>query len=147
MTVHPAVIPVLRYADAPAAIAFLCNSFGFKEHSVYADPGDPGIIHHAELVRDGQMVMLSTASDSPFATMAPLLSVAEAGGGTQSIYVVLDDVDAHAETARAGGAVIFMEPTDQTYGGRSYSVRDPEGNVWTFGSYDPSATPLASTRT
>lgn len=30
-----------------------------------------------------------------------------------------------------------MEPEDQDYGGRLYSCRDPEGNLWNFGSYDP----------
>ena len=31
------LIPCLRYADAPAAIGFLCNAFGFTRHAVYAD--------------------------------------------------------------------------------------------------------------
>jgi uncharacterized glyoxalase superfamily protein PhnB len=30
-----------------------------------------------------------------------------------------------------------MPPEDQDYGGRVYSARDPEGHVWSFGSYDP----------
>ena len=139
MTIRPDIIPNLRYADAPAAIAFLCKSFGFSEHAVYADPSDPAVIAHAELVRDGQMVMLSSAGPSPFATQAPMLTVAQAGGNTVALCVVLDDVDGHAATARAGGADIFMPPEDKAYGGRSYSARDPEGNVWTFGSYDPFA--------
>jgi uncharacterized glyoxalase superfamily protein PhnB len=37
----------------------------------------------------------------------------------------------------AAGADIFFEPEDQDYGGRVYSARDPEGYVWSFGSYDP----------
>ena len=32
---------------------------------------------------------------------------------------------------------IVMAPEDQDYGGRLYSCRDPEGNLWNFGSYDP----------
>ena len=55
------------------------------------------------------------------------------------LYITVDDVEAHAERARAAGADIFLEPQDQDYGGRGYSCRDIEGNVWSFGSYDPFA--------
>ena len=139
MSVRPAIIPNLRYVDAPTAIAFLRDSFGFVVHAVHADPRDSKIIAHAQLLFDGQMVMLSSAQPSAFAKAAPMLTVAEAGGNTQSLYIVVDDVDAHCECARAGGADIFMEPEDADYGGRGYGARDPEGNVWSFGSYDPFA--------
>ena len=137
MPVKPAIIPTLRYRDAPAAIDFLCNAFGFERHAVYADPADASIIHHAQLVRDGSMIMLSSVRDSDYAARAPMVTVAEAGGNTQAPYIVLDDVDGHAARARAAGADIFMAPEDQDYGGRVYSCRDPEGHVWSFGSYDP----------
>lgn len=139
MTVRPAIIPALRYSDAPAAIDFLCRAFGFTEQAIYPDPEDARIVAHAQLVRDGQMVMLSSASLTLFAKAAPMRTVAEAGGSTQSLYVVLDRVDDHAAVARENGADIFMEPEDQAHGGRSYSARDLEGNCWTFGSYDPFA--------
>ena len=32
-----------------------------------------------------------------------------------------------------------MQPETQDYGGRDYTCKDPEGNVWTFGTYDPMA--------
>ena len=139
MPAHSAIIPCLRYEDAPAAIEFLCSAFGFIRHAVHADPDNPSIVHHAQLVRDGQMIMLSTRADSDHARNAPMVSVAEAGGNTQAPYVIVDDVDAHAEHARAAGADIFREPRDEDYGGRDYSARDPEGYVWSFGSYDPFA--------
>lgn len=139
MPVRSAIIPCLGYKDAPAAIEFLCTAFGFSRHAVHADPNDPSIIHHAQLVRDGQMIMLSTRTDSELARAAPMVTVAQAGGNTQAPYVVIDDVDAHAERARAAGAVIFREPRDEDYGGRGYCARDPEGNAWSFGSYDPFA--------
>ncbi|HXH17001.1 MAG TPA: VOC family protein [Sphingomonas sp.] len=139
MAVRPAIIPNLRYADAPKAIAFLRDGFGFVVHAVHADPRDPEVIAHAQLLFDGQMVMLSSAQPSEFADAAPMLTVAQAGGNTQSLYIVLDDVDGHCARARAGGADIFMEPKDTDYGGRGYAARDPEGNVWSFGSYDPFA--------
>lgn len=137
MAVRPAIIPCLRYKNAPAAIDFLCAAFGFERHAVYADAGDPRIVHHAQLVRDGNMIMLSSLTDSPFTKEAPMTTVAEAGGNTQAAYIVLDDVDGHADRARAAGADIFLEPHDEDYGGRGYAARDPEGNVWSFGNYDP----------
>jgi uncharacterized glyoxalase superfamily protein PhnB len=137
MAVKPAIIPCLRYRDAPAAIDFLYRAFGFERHAVYADPENPSVIHHAQLVRDGNMIMLSSLSDSPFTKEAPMTTVAAVGGNTQAPYIVLDDVDAHAERARAGGADIFLEPRDEDYGGRVYAARDPEGTVWSFGDYDP----------
>lgn len=139
MPVTPAIIPCLRYADAPAAIDFLCDAFGFARHAVHADPDDATLIHHAQLVRNGQMVMLSSARPSPYAEGAPMTTVALAGGNTQAPYVTVDDVDAHAARAKAAGADIFMPPVDQDYGGRGYSARDPEGNAWSFGDYDPFA--------
>jgi uncharacterized glyoxalase superfamily protein PhnB len=61
------------------------------------------------------------------------------GAGTQSAYIIVDDVDAHYARAKAAGAEIIKEVEDQSYGGRLYSCRDPEGHLWSFGSYDPSA--------
>lgn len=138
MPVRPALIPNLWYKDAPAAIDFLCRAFGFDKHAVYADDEDPEIIHHAELVRDGHMVMLSSyGGDSEFSRKSKLLHPQDAGGNTQSIYIVLDDVDDHADRAQKAGAKIILAPADQDYGGRVYSALDPEGYAWSFGSYDP----------
>ena len=137
MPVKPAIIPTFRYADAPAAIRFLCDAFGFGEHAVHRNPQEPDVVEHAQLVLDGNMIMLSSVRDSDYSRKAGLTSVAEAGGNTQAVYVVIDDVDGHADRARAAGADIFMPPEDQDYGGRVYSARDPEGHVWSFGSYDP----------
>jgi uncharacterized glyoxalase superfamily protein PhnB len=85
MAVRPSIIPALRYSDASAAIEFLCRVFGFKEHIVYPDPENSLTIAHAQLVRDGQMVMLSLACNTPFAKAAPMRIVAEAGGNTMSL--------------------------------------------------------------
>jgi uncharacterized glyoxalase superfamily protein PhnB len=30
-----------------------------------------------------------------------------------------------------------MDIKDEDYGGRGYSARDPQGQLWNFGSYDP----------
>lgn len=140
MTVRPALIPCLRYADAPAAIDFLCRAFGFERHVVFADDADPKLIHHAQLVLNGNMVMLGTAGAGEASARYGWRLPQEAGGVTQSVYVVLDDPDAHHARAAAAAAAIVDPPADnQGYPGRGYVARDPEGNVWSFGSYDPFA--------
>ena len=136
---RPQIIPNLRYDDAPAAIDFLCRAFGFERHAVYANAADPAIIDHAQLRYGDKLLMLASAVRSDWADAAPLKTVREAGGNTQALYLVVDDVDAHAARAAAAGADIFMPPRDQDYGGRGYGARDPEGNAWSFGSYDPLA--------
>lgn len=137
MPVRPAIIPNLLYVDAPAAIEFLYKAFGFETRVVVADETDPRIVQHAQLVLDGNMIMLSSFGKSDYTRLAGLKTVAQAGGNTQILYVVIDDVEGHAARAREAGADIFMEPTAQDYGGSNYSARDPEGNVWSFGDYDP----------
>lgn len=58
---------------------------------------------------------------------------------TVSVYVVVDDPDSHHAAAVGAGARIVRELQDTDYGSREYSARDPEGNLWSFGTYDPSA--------
>ncbi len=125
----------MRYADAPAAIEWLCRAFGFEKHMVV--PGDHGTIAHAQLTLGGGMIMLGSARDDEFGKLQK--PPREVGGvGTQSPSVVLaGDVDAHHDRAVAAGAKIVMPLHDPDYGGRAYACFDPEGHLWNFGSYDP----------
>jgi uncharacterized glyoxalase superfamily protein PhnB len=126
------VIPTFRYEDPNAALAFLTDVFGFERHAVYED--DERVIH-AELTLGSGMIMLGPTSDDAYGQM---FAAPESGAApTSSAYVIVDDPRAHAERARAGGAEIIMDPTEQDYGGVTYLARDPFGFVWSFGSYDP----------
>ena len=127
------VIPALQYKDARAAIDFLCRAFGFQKNAVYDEPD--GSIAHAQLTLGNGMVMLGSVKDSEYSKL--LVRPADAGGVTMSVYVVVDDADAHFARAKAAGAMIVREPVTQDYGGRDYTCKDPEGHVWTFGTYDP----------
>ncbi|MDB5689442.1 MAG: glyoxalase [Sphingomonas bacterium] len=141
MPVRRALIPCLRYADAPAAIDFLCAAFGFHRHAVHADPDDPAIVHHAQLVLDGNMIMLGSDRPGPTKDSYRWKTPAQAGGITMCVYAVIDDPDAHHARAAATGAQIVRAPyANEGHSGRAYDVRDSEGNVWSFGSYDPFAT-------
>ena len=119
------IIPYLAYADAPAAVEFLCKAYGF-EAGVQMEMGD-GVLGHAELHLGDNVVFLSTAfAEMGHASPKDLAAV----HGQVMIYV--DDVDAHYEHARAAGAEIAEEIADQFYGDRNYRTVDPEGHHWIF---------------
>ena len=128
------IIPTLRYRDAPAAIDWLCKAFGFEPHLVV--PGEGKRIAHAQLVRGNGMIMLGSAGDDEFGRLQQPLERPDAPV-SQSPYIIVADVDAHHATAVAAGAQVVMAPKDEDHGGRGYSCRDLEGNLWNFGSYNP----------
>ena len=123
------VFPALRYRDAKGAIDWLGRAFGFEPRVVY-DEGD--VVHHAELQVPGGMIMLGSVrgDSSEYQQVAP-------PPGSASIYVVVEDADAHHARAKEAGAEILMDLHDTDYGSRDYTARDPEGNVWSFGTYQP----------
>jgi uncharacterized glyoxalase superfamily protein PhnB len=119
------IIPALRYDDAKAAIDFLERAFALEPKQVHEN-GD-GAVLHAELTSGRGMVMIGSTGqgDKQFDT------------GRASLYVIVEDPDALHERAKAAGAEITREPQHMDYGSREFSARDPEGNVWSFGTYDP----------
>jgi uncharacterized glyoxalase superfamily protein PhnB len=128
----PTIFPALRYDDAVAAIDWLIRAFGFQKHAVYENPN--GTIAHAELRLGDGIVMLGSARDDVLYLKTPR----QLGGVcTATIYVTVDDPDAHYVRAKAAGAEIVYELKDQDYGSREYSARDLEGNIWSFGTYRP----------
>jgi len=130
MTDKPSIYPALRYADAAAAADWLEHAFGFE--TIATHRGENGQVAHTELRFGNGVIMLGSARPDAFGT-----SPQQLGGVTGSIYTYVEDVDAHAERARAAGAEILRGPQDTEYGSREYSVRDPEGQVWSFGTYLP----------
>jgi uncharacterized glyoxalase superfamily protein PhnB len=131
----PATIsPGMRYRNAPAAIEWLCRAFGFEKHLVVPGPNDT--IVHAQLTYGNGMIMLSSMLDTEF---NKLIKQPEELGGfeTQSPYVIVPDADAHNARAKGAGATIVLDIVDASYGGRSYSCRDLEGHLWSFGTYNP----------
>ena len=128
------IIPGLRYKDAPAAIDFLCDAFGFTRHMVVEEDGK---VPHAQLKLGDAMIMLGSVRDDAFGNH--IGHPQDAGVNTQAAYVVVRDIKAHYENAIAAGAEIIMELEEQGYGGAVYSCKDLEGYLWSFGSYDPFA--------
>lgn len=123
-TLHAALV----YDDTTRAIEFL-RSIGFTERLLVR--GEDGSLQHGEYAwrDDGGSVMLGGVRSDSDLHQPP---------GSGSVYLVVpgdDDVDAVHATALAHGAVEAQAPTDQDYGGRGSTVRDHEGNLWSFGSY------------
>jgi uncharacterized glyoxalase superfamily protein PhnB len=131
------IVPGLRYRDAPKAIDWLCDAFGFERHLVV--PGEEeGTIAHAQLTFGSGMIMLGSAGKHGAGYDELVKPPSEAGSpATMGLYLVVEDADAHLARARAAGAEIVLDISDKDYGGRDYTCRDLEGNVWSFGTYDP----------
>lgn len=125
--VWPDIYPVLRYKNGTKAMEWLTEVFGFSKHMEV--PGPDGEIGHAELSLGNGMIMFASGGkpgdDNPWTT--------ERGG----VYAVVDDIEAHYQRAQAAGAEIVRPLADTSYGAREYSVRDPEGHLWSFGTYRP----------
>ena len=125
------IFPALRCRDADAALTWLCEAFGAEERDVYRD--QRGRIHHAELKLRDSLIMFGSYDEHGFLGGSP----PDPRAGTISLYIAVDDPDAVYARATAAGAEVVRELTDTDYGSREFSVRDPEGNLWSFGTYNP----------
>jgi uncharacterized glyoxalase superfamily protein PhnB len=130
MAQHPAgtsnVFPALRYRNGAAALEWLERTFGLEKHFVV--PGPDGAVAHAQLTAGRGMVLVGSGTHEPG---NPWDTV------QQGVYVCVQNIDAHYARARAAGANVVTELRDTDYGSREYAVRDPEGHLWSFGTYDP----------
>ncbi|SNT61161.1 Uncharacterized conserved protein PhnB, glyoxalase superfamily [Asanoa hainanensis] len=135
-----AVVPMLAYEDGVAAIEFLTAAFGFTERMRLTS--DDGSIGHAELALGDAVIALATPPgiryESPnhhreYCTAA--MRWAEQPWVVNGVMIYIDDVDAHAERARAAGAKLLSEPEDKPYGIRSYRAEDLEGHRWMFNQH------------
>jgi uncharacterized glyoxalase superfamily protein PhnB len=125
-TPQPQVWPSLRARDARALIRFLVDVLRFEETAVF---GEGERVDHAQLSwPPGGGVMLGSLRDDP-------QDVWRFEPGTFGCYAVVDDPDALFAEVSAAGAEIAMDLHDTDYGSRDFAVRDPEGNLWFFGTY------------
>ena len=126
------IFPTFRYKDAAEMIDWLQEAFGFRVDEKYMH-GDK--VGHAEMSLGGSKIMLGEVRDDAYGKM-----VGEPGqNGGKSTYVAVDDVNAAYHRATAAGATILQELTERDYGSREFICADPQGNVWSFGTYRPEA--------
>jgi len=119
------IFPYLTYADAPAAIDWLCRVFGFELANSYTSAD--GRIAHASLCHDGLYVMLSSEFDQ-------LSNHAPQGDqvATSRIHMHVGDIEEHYQHALREGARIVQGLQDRFWGLRSYHALDLEGYRWSF---------------
>jgi uncharacterized glyoxalase superfamily protein PhnB len=109
------VWPYLFYEDVDAASGFLRRAFGFRE--VDRRVGAAGRTHLELETESGGRIYAGQS---------------ETEGRSGMVYVVVPDVDAHHDRAKAAGAEIFEELWDTPFGHRRYSCADPQGQWWCF---------------
>lgn len=122
---NPSVWATLLATDAPKLIDYYVETFGF----VVTDRHDDGdLVAHAELRWPEGSGGLMLGSHRPGAEWSR-------EPGSAGIYVVTTDPDALYERVKDRGADVTRPLNDTDYGSREFAVRDPEGNLWSFGTY------------
>jgi PhnB protein len=120
----------LNFADAPRGIRFMIDVLGFTDDLVVTG-ADPDIVEHSQLRwPEGGIVQAATAN-------RPGNVFSERPIGTESLYVITADPTAVYERCMAAGVDMVIEPVSPDYDpdGLVFSIRDHEGNIWSFGTY------------
>jgi len=129
------VVPMLTYADGPAAMDWLVQAFGFEELTRWLD--DDGRLAHGELRAGGGLLMLASTNTDYEGPTAHRAHCERADAWLRSPYVVdgtlvyVDDIDAHHARAIAAGAPT-LSAIENGGPGRLYRTEDVEGHRWMF---------------
>ena len=118
------ITPYLLYSDVSGALRFLSKAFGFRKFGA-SMKGPDGRLNHAAMQFRDAVVMMGCPGPK-------YKNPKKLGHSTQSLYIMVDDVDKHFARARRAGALILEEPQDTFYGHRRYGAEDPEGHQWYF---------------
>lgn len=128
------VITGLRYHRAKDMIEWLGKAFGFEKKAVYDGPN--GAVMHAELTFGNGMIMIGSV-DNGNPSSKWMKQPDEIGGETRTAYLIVSDIDAIYASAKAAGAKMLLDLEEKDYGGKGFTCTDPEGHVWSVGTYDP----------
>lgn len=131
MTERPSSIwPILHYENPASVVRFLVDVLGFHQY-VAAEDGDGDVVHaELEWPGGGRIVIGGTKHTG---------GVHNGLGPGNALYVVTDDVGAVHARATTAEADVVHAPHTTTFGSGvqayAFTVRDPEGGLWTFGTY------------
>lgn len=130
------VIPMISYEDGVAALEWLAKAFGFRERARMCDSS--GRLMHGELeVAEGEVVMLASPTPDYQGPKRHRENCERAKKWSSvpwiidGVLVLVDDIDAHFEHAKASGAAILSE-IEEGPPGRRYRAEDLEGHRWFF---------------
>lgn len=124
------VWPCIVFDDAEQGARFAVDAFGLRLTAMHKGEGvQADKVVHGELrwpPGGGVMFGSSGRDDSEFSAQPR---------GSGSLYLVTDDPDAVFARATEAGAEIVRGLVDEDWGSRGFTARDPEGNLWSFGTY------------
>jgi uncharacterized glyoxalase superfamily protein PhnB len=129
------VVPMLTYADGPAAMDWLALAFGFEEQARWLD--EDGRVSHGEMRAGDGLVMIASTNDAYEGPTTHRAHCAAADAWLRSPYVVdgvlvrVTDVEAHYSRAVAAGAPTLSD-IEEGGPGRLYRTEDLEGHRWMF---------------
>ena len=132
------ITPYLHYEDVAGALKFLAKAFGFRKYGVQTRRPD-GKINHAAMKLGDDLIMMGYPGPK-------YKNPKRLGEATQSLYINVDDVEAHFVRAKKAGATILEQPKDTAYGHRRYGAEDPEGHQWYFAQDVPKRSNLRKQR-
>ena len=115
------LVPYLTFRDGGRSLEFLTTAFGFE--IIAEQRSDDGSVMHAELRRDGALVMGGDGDAQV--------------GAAPGLYLVVDDVERTFEQAVQAGADVVYGPQTTEWGTQRARVRDLDGHEWSFGTYQP----------
>jgi uncharacterized glyoxalase superfamily protein PhnB len=127
ITIHATFLP---HTDPDASLAFYRDALGFEvrldvgyEQMRWITVGPPG--------QPDTGIVLSPPAVDPGVTDDERRTVTEmmAKGTFAMVVLGTQDLDAAFERAQAAGAEVVEKPTEQPYGVRDCSLRDPAGNM------------------
>jgi uncharacterized glyoxalase superfamily protein PhnB len=130
------IIPSLRYRDALSAIDWLIVALGFEKQAVFLG-SDNTTVMHAQLTFGNGMIMIGSVGNGGEA--GKFMAQPDETGlrETKGTYLIVNDADTVYATAKSAGAEMVLDIRDMDYGGRAFTCRDPEGHLWSIGTYDP----------
>jgi uncharacterized glyoxalase superfamily protein PhnB len=127
ISIHSSMLP---HEDPEASLGFYRDTLGFEVRNDVEYGGMHWITVGPPNQPDTSIVLYPPAA-TPGLTDDERRAVAEmmAKGTYASINLATPDLDGAFERLQAGDAEVVQEPTEQPYGIRDCSVRDPAGNL------------------
>jgi uncharacterized glyoxalase superfamily protein PhnB len=123
----------LSYRDAPAALTWLHDAFGFETTMRFDD--EDGTVAHAEARLGDAVIVVFSDAGMGYDRMLPKANDA-CGHGAYLTVAAREDVDAVWSRAVAAGAVPVWKPEETEWGNYRCRVRDPEGYEWSFCTHE-----------
>jgi uncharacterized glyoxalase superfamily protein PhnB len=125
------MVPYLVVKDADKALDFYQRAFGFEKKSSVA--GEDGRTVHAEMTYKDVWIMF--APEGAYGDTTSRAPVTLGIHSPMTLYVYCEDVDALCARAEKAGAKVFKPPEDMFWGDRTCALIDPDGHLWSFGTW------------